>query len=135
MDALFFLSRGEDALGVASSHDLPVEPIGAPLRIEDPSPLAGLSLVLGVERRARPLRDATCRSFPVWELGRDLTRRIGGLDDADLDRAAEQWLKHDETSLDADLYELASCLGDLRDAIRAAEREEALFVLLEERAW
>ena len=135
MDALFFLARGGDALGVTSSHDLPVDPAAAPLRLEDPSPLAGLAHVLDIERRARPLRDATCQSFPVWELGRDLTRRIAALGDAEIEDVAERWLKHDETSLDADLFELTTCLADLREAIRAAERGESLFVLLEERAW
>ena len=31
--------------------------------------------------------------------------------------------------------ELAACLGDLREAIRAGDEGETLFVLLEERAW
>ncbi len=135
MHAFFFLARREDALGVTSSHDLSCEPATEALRVEEPSPLAGLGHVLEVRTGPRPLCDATCRSFPVWDLGRDLTRKIGGLDDAEIDDAAERWQKHDETSLDADLYELVTCLGDLRDAVRAAEEGERLFVLLEERGW
>jgi len=132
---LFFLTRREDALGVASSDDLPSEPVADALRLADPSPLSGLVDAVGAETRIRPLRDATCRSFPVWELGHEVARRIAGLEDAAIDAAAERWLKHAETSLDADLYELASCLTELRDAIRAGGDSESLFVLLEERAW
>ena len=135
MDALFFLTRSEDALGVASSDDLPTEPVADALRLEDPSPLLGLARVLGVEARVRPLRDATCRSFPVWQMGSELSHRIAGLDDAEIDAAAERWQVHSETSLDADLYELTGCLADLRNALRGGDTGERLFVLLEERAW
>jgi hypothetical protein len=135
MDALFFLARREAAAGVTCSRDLPVDPAAEPLRLEEPSPLAGLARVLGVPPCVRPLRDATCRSFPVWELGAEITRRIAKLDDAEVDDVAERWQKHDETALDADLYELATCLGDLREAIRCGAEGESLFVLLEERAW
>ena len=135
MEALFFLTRRELALGVCASDDLPSEPVADALRIEDPSPLVGLADALQARGSVRPLRDATCRSFPVWDLGPELTRCIAALDDAEVDAAAERWQKRDETSLDADLYELASCLGDLRDAIRAGQEGETLFVLLEERAW
>jgi hypothetical protein len=135
MDALFFLTRRDDALGVASSDDLPCEPVADPLRLEDPSPLAGLAEVLGADARIRPLRDATCRSFPVWELGAELTRRIAALGDDGIDDVAERWRKHSGGSLDADLYEVATCLVDLRNAARPAEAGETLFALLEERAW
>lgn len=135
MDALFFLTRREDALGVASSDDLPCEPIADALRVDGPAPLAGLAQVLGVDARIRALRDATCRSFPVWELDRDLCGRIAALDDDGVDAVAERWWKHAEASLDADLYELTSCLADLRSALRSGEAGEALFVLLEERAF
>lgn len=135
MDALFFLARSEDALGVASSDDLPSEPVADALRLVDPSPLLGLAQALGVGAKMRPLRDATCRSFPVWQLGREITHCIAGFDDAEIDAAAERWHKHSETGLDADLYELAGCLADLRDALRNGDTGEKLFVLLEERAW
>jgi hypothetical protein len=135
MDAILFLCRREDAREVAASDDLPVEPCSDPVRVEDATPLAQLASILGVDRKPRPLRDASCRSFPVWDLGSEITRRIAQLDDAEIDDAAERWLKDCETSLDADLYELACCLGDLRAAIRQGEVGETLFVLLEERAW
>jgi len=135
VDALFFLTRSEAALGVASSDDLPSEPVADALHLEDPSPLLGLAGVLGVEAKIRPLRDATCRSFPVWRLGPEITQCIAGLDDAGIDAAAERWLEHSRASLDADLYELARCLADLQSAIRSGDAAEKLFVLLEERAW
>lgn len=135
MDALFFLTRRDEALGVTSSDDLPSEPVADALRLEDPSPLTGLADLLDTSSRARPLRDATCRSFPVWELGLELTRRIASLDDEEIDDLAERWQKNAETSLDADLYEIAGCLGDLREAILRGSEAESLFVLLEERAW
>jgi len=135
MDALFFLTRREEAVGVASSDDLPSEPVADALRIEDPSPLVGLAAVLGVDARVRPLRDATCRSFPVWELGREVTQRIAELADSAIDDIAERWQKHAGSGLDADPYELTSCLEELRRAVRASDSNESLFVLLEERAW
>ena len=70
MDALFFLTRREHAVGIAASDDLPSDPVTDPLRIADPSALLSLAAAFGVDARTRPLRDATCRSFPVWELGR-----------------------------------------------------------------
>jgi hypothetical protein len=135
MDALFFLARHDDALGVTSSEDLPSEPVSEALRLEDPSALAGLAEVLGVQHEVQPLQDATCRSFPVWDLGAAITARIAELDDTEIDDAAETWLKHNETSLDSQPYELACFLGDLREAIHSGYEGEILFVLLEERAW
>lgn len=135
MDALFFWARREDALGVASSDDLPVEPAADALRFDGPSPVEALAEVLAVGSYARPLRDATCRSFPVWELAPALQRRIEGLDDSAIEDAAEAWHAHEASRLDADLYELACCLRDLRATIRTGDASEALFVLLEERAW
>jgi len=135
VDALFFLIRADEAPGVASSHDLPCEPVTDALRLEDPSPLFALPSALGIEAKIRPLRDATCRSFPVWRLGREVTDRLAALAEDEIDSTAERWLKHCETHLDADLYELARCLAELRDAVRNRDAEESLFVLLEERAF
>ena len=135
MDAIFFLCPRSDAASVTCSRDLPVDPAADPIRLEEPSPLAGLARVLGASPRVRPLRDATCRSFPVWELGDEVSSRIAALDDTELDDVAERWQKHDETALDADLYELANCLGDLRRAVREAGPDDALFAVLEERPW
>jgi hypothetical protein len=134
MDAVFFLASRRAAPRVTSSHDLSAEPAADALQLEDPSPLTGLARVLGVEGRVARLRDATCRSFPVWDLGAEVTRRIGALDDSALDDAAEHWHAGNAASLDADPYDLALCLGELRDAIRASDGVETLFALLEERA-
>ncbi len=134
MDALFFLACHEDAIGVSTSGDLQSMPVADALRLEDAIALRELALILGVER-PRLLRDATCRSFPVWELGPALCNRISALSDAAIDDTAEQWQKSAETSLDANLHELAGCLGDLREAVRAAAASKSIYVLLEERAW
>jgi hypothetical protein len=138
MDAIFFSCLKAAATGVASSDDLPSEPVTDPLQVADPSPLVDLAHLLAIEPPPRPLRDATCRSFPVWSLGRSLAARIGSLDDEEIDALAEAWRKQSGSSLDADLYELSSCLTDLRTAVRlseSGESGESLFVLLEERAW
>lgn len=71
----------------------------------------------------------------MWDLGPELTDRVAALADDEIDDAAERWQKHAETSLDADLYELACCLGDLRETVRAGPEGCTLFVLLEERGW
>jgi len=120
---------------VASSDDLPSEPVADALRLEDPSPLLGLAHAFGVDGEIRPLRDASCRSFPVWQLGCAITASIAGLEDAEIDAAALRWREHSEASLDADLYELAGLLADLRAAIRNGDSGERIFVLLEERAF
>jgi len=135
MDALFFLCGREQALGVSASDDLPAEPVAEALQLDDPSPLLNLAEALGAESAIRPLRDATCRSFPVWDLGDEVAAHIAALDDDEIDAAAERWHAKGATCLDADLYELSSCLGDLRDALHSRGAGERLFVLLEERAW
>ncbi len=76
MDAVFFLAPRDRAVGVTSSRDLPVDPVAEPLRIEDPSPILGLAGVMGIREPVAPLRDATCRSFPVWEFGPLLSARV-----------------------------------------------------------
>lgn len=135
MDALFFLTRREHALGVASCDDLPTEPVTDALALADPSAISALAAALGSTARLKPLRDATCRSFPVWELGPYLTGRIAAIDAAGIDTVSEAWRKQAGSGLDADAYELACCLTDLRAAVRAGSEGELLFVLLEERAW
>ena len=143
MDAVFFIAERADACRVGSSSELLSDPVGDPLRLADPMPLVGLAEALGVEHRVRPLRDATCRSFPVWDLGREIPIRLAVLDETEIDETAEQWHKSYPASFDADLYELTTCLTDLREAscevLRNAMGEgnsaEALFVLLEERAF
>jgi hypothetical protein len=135
VDAVFFVARSEDALRVASSANPDLYPAADPLSLADPSPLVGLGEILGADRRVGPLRDATCRSFPVWDLGSEITQRIAVLDDVELDQIACRWHEKHGKAFDADLYELSCCLTDLRDAIRASDAEHRVFVLLEERAF
>ena len=135
MDAIFFSCLKAAAIGVGSSDDLPCDPATEPLRLSDLSPLVSLAHLLGVEDPPRPLRDATCRSFPVWTLGSELASQIRSLDDGAIDALAESWQKQSGSSLDADLFELCTCLADLRRALRGCDDGESLFVLLEERAW
>jgi hypothetical protein len=133
MDVVFFLSRAVDAVGVTSSHDPTVEPAADPLRVADPSVLLALCECLGVRARLEPLRDATCRSFPVLGLGADLARRLARLDDDGRDRIAADWKARAAEGLDADPWELACCLRDLGEAVRDADDGERLFALLEDR--
>jgi hypothetical protein len=135
MDAIFFSCSKAAAVGVGSSDDLPCDPATEPLRLSDLSPLVSLALLLGVEEAPRPLRDATCRSFPVWALGSQVASRIRSLEEEAIDPLAESWQKQSGSSLDADLFELCTCLADLRRALRGCGDGESLFVLLEERAW
>jgi hypothetical protein len=135
MDAIFFSCPTAAAAGVASSDDLPCEPVTEALRLADPSPLVALAHLLAVESPPRPLRDATCRSFPVWALGHTLAARVQSLTGEEIDALAESWHRQCGSSLDADLYELCTCLADLRAAAKRCEAGEGLFVLLEERAW
>jgi len=135
VDALFFMAHPDAAAGVSSSHDLPTDPIAEPLRVETPSPVVALAEALGPGGRAGPLRDATCRSFPAWRFDAEIRRRVAALDDEAIDAIAERWMKLAGPDLDADLFELATCLGDLRDAVRSADPAERLFVLLAERAF
>ena len=120
---------------MASSDDLPAEVPTDPLVLADPSPLSVLAEVLGSDHKVRPLRDATCRSFPVWDLGADTTRRLGELDDAALEVAAQRWQEKSGARLDADLYELTTHITELRQAILEGEPGDRLFALLEERAF
>jgi hypothetical protein len=139
VEAVFFVGGSVDALAVASSDDLDLAlhvPLAAEtLTLTDPSPLVGLGEILGADRRVGPLRDATCRSFPVWDLGSEIAQRLAALDDAMIDLVAARWHAKHASSLDADLYELSTCLADLRDAIRRADAGHRVFVLLEERAF
>ena len=89
--------------------------------------MSGFSLVT--------IRDATCRSFPVWALGAEATRALGDLVGERADDVAARWHEAHGARLDADPYELACCLGELQSAIAGATSGDGLFVLLEERAW
>jgi hypothetical protein len=134
MHAVFFVARREDALGVTSSHDLPAEPAAEPLRLDDPTPLEAFGACLGAGARLRPMRDATCRSFPVFEVTRAAARRVAELDDEAIDATASHWKRLAAHRVDADPWELAGRLQDLRTALRTRAQGERLFVLLEDRA-
>ena len=134
MEIVFFVSRLDEALGVASSDDLPGDIAAEPMESDGPAGLTSLASALGVEptgRAARPLRDATCRSFPVWQLDDDMCRRLAALDEATLDECAMKW----SPNAVSDLHERASCLSDLQRALHESADDERLFALFEERAF
>ena len=83
MDATFFTARLHDAMGVSAWDDIPEEPAAESLRIADPRALTTLARLLCGEGEGvvAPLRDATCRSFPVWAFDPALSRRIALLAD------------------------------------------------------
>ncbi len=140
LDATFFSTEPDRALGVFAYDDLPVDPAGDPLRVPSPACVLALVELLGGDRKrqARPLRDATCRSFPIWDMGPQVVARIAVADDAALDRIAEGWfaaIRDVEADADTDAYELASLLVEVRAALRDAAHGASLFVLMEERAY
>ena len=138
MEATFFTCPREDAIGVSAIDDLPCEPAGEPVRIESTAVLSALARSLCGEgaSRVEPLRDATCRSFPVFEFTSNVPRTLAELAEARIDEIAESWLAVASwQGADIDLYETACLLADIRRALRASESPEAmLFVLLEEKA-
>ena len=133
MEIVFFIAREHEAQGVASSDDLPGDPATEPMDADGPAALQGLgeALGLGPERAAVRLRDATCRSFPVWSISSGLCTCLETLDDAGIDAAAEAWKPGGRS----DAWERATGLTDLRDALRRREPGEGLFALFEERAF
>ena len=138
MEAIFFVSRPEDAVGVACADELPGDSAAEPLVLESLGALSGLlEALLGRASDAlRPVRDATCRSFPVWAFSDETSDAISRLDALATERVARSWHEHAADSLgDADLYDLSLCIEDLRDALRLRAPGERLFVLLEEKAW
>lgn len=134
MEATFFKARRDDALRAASQEDLSIEPAGEPVRVESMAWLLRLSELLGLAGQGfgAPLRDTTCRSFPLWQLPSALIERLADLDDDALDVLAEAW--HDESQADADLYELGQLLVELREALQTRGDDEALYLLVEEKA-
>jgi len=117
-----------------------VEPAAESLRFSSPAALLALARALssGTTPGVEPLRDATCQSFPVWSFDAAPSCALGDASDASLEAIAEQWhqalVGEDAADLDVDLYELSTCLTDLREALRRATASERLFVLLEEKA-
>jgi len=132
------VAEREASLGVASWDDIPTDPIGDPVRAESPALLTALARILGSEGRASvsPLRDATCRSFPVWEFDRALGQRLAGLSAGALEALAAEW--HEASAAahpEADLAELQELLAELRHALSADGASGAyLYALLEEKA-
>jgi hypothetical protein len=138
MEAIFFVSRPEDAMGVTCVEDLPGDSAAEPLLLESLGALSGLveALLGGASDALRPMRDATCRSFPVWAFSDETHEAISQLDAVATEQVARSWHEYAADSLgDADLYDLSLCLEDLRDALRLRAPGERLFVLLEEKAW
>jgi len=136
MEATFFACQRSEAMGVCAVDDLPCEPAGESLPIGSPGVLIALARILGAEAGVRPLRDATCRSFPVFEFASSVTRDLGQLSDSGIDDAAESWLADPcWQGCDVDLFEASTLLCEIRSALKAAESPEAgLFALLEEKA-
>lgn len=139
MEATFFLARPADAVGVHSIDDLPVEPATEPLAIPRLGAIRALARVLGVdpEGALRQLTDTTCQSFPIWTLSSELMRALGTLPDDEIDDVARAWLDDESAAeVDADLYELSTLVGDLRESLRSRnDIAERLCVLLEEKAF
>jgi hypothetical protein len=93
MEAIFFTAAPEQALGLCSSDDLVdagVEPAGEPLPLPSPAALMALVSALGTDGRhaLAPLRDATCRSFPVWKFSAQATSALARLDAEAIDAVA-----------------------------------------------
>ncbi|MBW2272977.1 MAG: hypothetical protein JRG96_06880 [Deltaproteobacteria bacterium] len=138
MDATFFTAQRPAAMSVSAWDDIPDEPAAEALRIPDPGALTALGKLLCGEGKTlvAPLRDATCRSFPVWSFDPALSRRIAELDDTEIDGLAERWQRDPGCAgMEGDLYELSTLLADLREALRQRpDSGEELFVLLEQKA-
>ena len=138
MEATFFTCPREDAVGVSAIDDLPCDPAGESIRIESTGVLSALARTLCGEQASRvePLRDATCRSFPVFEFAANVPQTLAELDESRIDEVAERWLADASwQGADIDLYETACLLAEIRQALRDSELPKAmLFVLLEEKA-
>jgi hypothetical protein len=138
MEATFFSCPRSDAIGVAAIDDLPCEPAGESVRIESAGVLSALARVLCGEgaSKVEPLRDATCRSFPVFELPGSVRRTLVGLVEDEIDGYAAAWISDPSWhGADIDLYEAATLLSEIRRTLHELDSDEAgLFVLLEEKA-
>ena len=138
MEATFFVCPREDAVGVGDIDDLPCEPAGEPVRIESTGVLAALARCLcgDAASAVEPLRDATCRSFPVFEFANSVPQALAALSAERIDEMAESWLADASwKDADIDLYEAACLLTEIRRSLRDRKAPEAmLFVLLEEKA-
>ena len=132
MDLVFFLASPEEAGGVASSDDLPNHCAAEPIRVAGPRALLDLMGRVAPTTElplARPLRDATCQSFPIWTIAESFCSALARMDEEEVDARAEGW----STGSDTDAYERAMELMELRDALRERASGESLYALFEER--
>jgi len=146
MEATFFTCPRADAVGVSAIDDLPCEPAGESVRIESAGVLSALARTLCGDEQSRvePLRDATCRSFPVFEFAGSVPQALTELAESRIDEIAEAWLADESwQGADIDLHETACLIAEIRDALVEARQqtvgdsgspEPSLFVLLEEKA-
>jgi hypothetical protein len=139
MEATFFVSNQKQAVRVRHYDDLPVDPIGEPLRIPSTKALVALATALSGEESGpmRPLRDATCQSFPIFTFEPAVVRALAKLSDEDMDEIAQSWLEGANWNEgEVDLYELSDFLKDLQEGLGAIRNlGERLFILLEEKAY
>ncbi len=141
MEATFFISSANRAAGVLQYDDIPTEPIGEPLSMTSTQPLVALArAVAGEERVAsslRPLRDATCQSYPIVQFEPVVVRALATLKDSEIDPVAELWLSlANWEEGEIDLYELSQCVEELRAGLgHVRDLAERLYILLEEKAW
>lgn len=137
MEITFFTCPRKDAVGVRAIDDLPCEPAGESVRVESMGVLSALGRCLcgDAAEKLEPLRDATCQSFPVFEFESSVPQAIMALTEDRIDETAEAWLADPSwQGVDIDLYEAASLLADIRQALRVGSPDALLFVLLEEKA-
>ncbi len=138
MEVTFFACPREEAIGVGAIDDLPCEPAGESIRTESLGILSALARTLCGEDASKvmPLRDATCRSFPVFEFAGNVSKTLLALPETAIDEVAERWLADASwRGNDTDLYEASTLLCDIRRALQEPEAGKfKLFVLLEEKA-
>ncbi len=141
MEATFFISHPRGAAGVLQYDDIPTEPIGEPLSMPSTANLIALAhAVLGEEAAGvalRPLRDATCQSYPIVSFEPAVIRGLATLKDSEIDEVAERWLEFSNwDDGEIDVYELSQCVEELRAGLaEVRDLGERLFILLEEKAW
>jgi len=141
MEATFFISHPRGAAGVLQYDDIPSEPIGEPLSMSSTGNLLALARAVmgegGQSAVLKPLRDATCQSYPIVSFEPSVVRGLAGLADKEVDEVAARWLEFsDWEDGEIDLYELAQCIEELRTGLgEVRDLGERLFILLEEKAW
>lgn len=138
MEAIVFGSTPRSATRIRSVDDLESEFVMEPLVVSSARVFGALATAAGLSGEAalKPLRDATCQSFPVWTMARALSELISRLDSEEVDELVERWRDHlGPEEIDADLYELSVWLLEWQDAFEECEgSDERLFVLFEEKA-